>query len=68
MNQTTRLTEELKQRWMSAFEMQLYLKSSSADRLMRFIRKNPPTGFEVIQRKKEVEGYTTCNEYFLKKI
>lgn len=68
MNQREKLTEELKQRWMSAFEMQLYLKSSSADRQMRFIRKNPPAGYEIIQRKKEIEGYTICNEYFLKKI
>lgn len=68
MYQKTRLEEELKQRWMSAFEMQLYLKSSSADRQMRFIRKNPPAGYEIIMRKKEIEGYTPCNEYFLKKI
>ena len=68
MKQKEKLTEELKQRWMSAFEMQQFLKSSSADRQMRYIRQNPPTGYEVIQRKKEVEGYTTCNEYFLKKI
>ena len=54
MNQKERLTEELKQRWMSAYEMQQFLKSSSADRIMRTIRENPPAGWLIVDRPKKI--------------
>lgn len=65
MNQKERLTEELKQRWMSAYEMQQFLKSSSADRIMRTIRENPPAGWLIVDRPKKIERYTPCLEYKL---
>lgn len=55
----------LKERWLTAYQMQQLLKSSSADRIMRFVRENPPEGWRVISRQKKVKGYTTCNEYRL---
>jgi hypothetical protein len=45
------------------------LKSSSADRIMRFIRETPPEGYVVEQRKKEMpKEYRSCLEYTLKSI
>lgn len=63
--QTERLTEALKIRWLTAYQMQQVLRSSSADRIMRFIRENPPAGFKIESRQKKIKGYNTCNEYKL---
>ena len=68
MTQKQKLTNLLFENWLTSFQMQMYLKSSSADRIMRFIRENPPKGYEVISRKKKVKGYPICNEYKLEKI
>ena len=68
MTQREKLTEELKTRWMSAYQMQQFLKSSSADRVMRFIRENPPKDYEIVSRQKKIQCYNTCNEYKLEKI
>lgn len=65
---THKLETLLKQIWLTAYQMQGYLKSSSADRLMRFIQENPPKGYIMKSRKKKIDGYTTCNEYKLEKI
>lgn len=60
------LEEALKKQWLSNFQMQLLVKSSSADRRAREIRKSPPKGFVMIQRRKELpDGYGYCNEYHL---
>ena len=55
--------------WYSNFQINMMLKSSSADRIMRFIRKNPPQGYYVDQRKKEMpKEYRSCLEYTLKEV
>lgn len=64
--QEQRLIELLKKNWMSSYQMQQALCSSSADRVMRRIRKNPPKGYAIVQRNKNVpEGYARCLEYKL---
>lgn len=61
--------ELLKTGWYSNFQINMALKSASADRIMRFVRENPPEGYYVEQRKKEMpEGYRPCLEYTLKSI
>lgn len=61
--------ELLKTGWFSNFQINIRMKSSSADRIMRFIRENPPQGFIIEQRKKVVpEGYRNCLEYTLKEV
>lgn len=56
----------LKNGWYSNFQINVECKSSSADRIMRMIRENPPEGFKIEQRKKEVpEKYNRCLEYTL---
>ena len=60
------LEEALKKQWLSNFQMQLLVRSSSADRRAREIRQTPPNGFVMIQRRKELpDGYGYCNEYHL---
>ena len=64
--QKSRVIELLKERWYSNFEIQQAVKSSSADRTLRTIRENPPVGYVVKQREKEVPvGYNKCLEYKL---
>lgn len=66
---TEALTERLKQTWMSNWQIQQYLQSSSGDRIMRRIRSNPPFGYVMESRPKKVpEGYNKCLEYRLTKI
>lgn len=65
MTQREVMEKALKERWLTAYQMQQVLKSSSADRIMRFIRENPPAGYKVESRQKKVKGYNTCNEYRL---
>ena len=47
-----KVTELLKTGWYSNFQINMQLKSSSADREMRRIRENPPSGWIIVQRKK----------------
>ena len=61
------LTELLKIFWLSAYQMQQAIKSSSADRIMRFIREEPPEGYSVRQIGKNIEGYEDCLQYKLVK-
>ena len=62
------LIDLLKKQWTSNYEAQQYLKSSSADRIIRFIRETPPEGYVVVSRNKDVpEGYNRCYEYRLVK-
>ena len=70
--QKEKLIELLKKNWMSSFQMQQILKSSSADRVMRIIRQNPPEGYVIDCRNKEfpigtdgVKLYNKCLEYKL---
>lgn len=65
MTQRKKLTEELKTRWMSAYQMQQFLKSSSGDRVMRFIREEPPKDYEIVSRSKKEKGYNNCFEFKL---
>lgn len=54
----------LKTGWYSNFQINMVLKSSSADREMRRLRENPPEGWVVMQRKKLLpDGYNNCLEY-----
>lgn len=62
----TRLIKLLGAGWYSNFQINMYMKSSSADREMRRLRKHPPLGMKIIQRKKIVpKGYGNCLEYRL---
>lgn len=65
MKQREVMEKALKERWLTAYQMQQILRSSSADRIMRFIRETPPAGYKVECRQKKVKGYNTCNEYKL---
>lgn len=65
MKQREVLERALKERWLTAYQMQQILKSSSADRIMRFIRQTPPEGFKIESRRKKIKGYALCNEYRL---
>lgn len=65
MKQKETLIELLKNNWLSAYQMQQALKSSSADRVMRVIRKFPPENYHIEQRRKDCETY--CLEYKLEK-
>lgn len=47
-----KLTEKLKMFWLSNAMMQRVTKSSSGDRIGRFIRENPPEGYHMEQRSK----------------
>lgn len=61
--------ELLKCGWFSNYQINVQLKSSSADRIMRFIRENPPQGYYIDQRKKDMPGaYRPCLEYTLKEV
>jgi len=56
----------LKKRWMSNYEIQRAVNSSSGDRTVRRIRQFPPLGYSVLKRLKDVpEGYNRCYEYRL---
>ena len=56
----------LKTGWYSNFQINMVLKSSSADREMRRLRENPPEGWVIMQRKKLLpDGYNSCLEYTL---
>lgn len=60
------LIELLKKQWTSNYEAQRFIKSSSADRYIRRIRENPPDGYIVIQRRKDLKDkYNRCLEYRL---
>ena len=57
----------LKESWYSNFQLQMNLRSSSADREARRIRENPPEGYVFVQRPKKivVPGQHKCLEYRL---
>lgn len=64
-----KLVDALKENWMSNYQIQQFLKSSSGDRIMRMIRKNPPIGYLMDSRKKNMPTkYRKCLEYRLVKI
>jgi hypothetical protein len=61
-----KVIEKLKEDWYSNFGINVACKSGSADRIMRFIRENPPEGYFIDQRKKEQpKKYNPCLEYKL---
>ena len=63
---TKKVTEKLKSDWYSDTQLAIACGSSSAGRVMRAIRKNPPENYRIIQRKKNLpEGYSQCLEYKL---
>lgn len=61
------IEELLKNGWYSNYQLQMIMRSSSADREARRIRKNPPEGYVFKQRPKKilVEGQRKCLEYRL---
>ena len=66
MNNKEILIEALKNEWISNYQAQQIVHSSSGDRTLRRIRENPPEGYHIIQRPKDVpEGYNKCLEYRL---
>lgn len=55
--------------WYSNFQMNMILQTSCADREMRRVRENPPEGYKICQRKKEMpKDYNSCLEYTLKRL
>ena len=50
VSRTEILIASLKFGWLSNYRASQMLKSHSADRLMRFIRANPPKGYEFIEK------------------
>lgn len=69
MSQKETLIGYLKEQWLSNYEMQQLVHSSSADRTARTIRENPPEGFVMVQRPKDVpEGYNRCLEFKLEPV
>lgn len=58
----------LKAGWYSNFQVNMKLKSASADRELRRLRENPPKDYKIIQRPKKVEGYNSCLEYRLVRV
>lgn len=66
MTMEQQIIEVLKEKWMSNYQLQQEFKSSSADRIARFVRKTPPEGYYMEQRRKDCERY--CYEYKLIKM
>lgn len=66
MTMEQQIIEALKEKGMSNFQLQQEFKSSSADRIARKIRKYPPEGYYMEQRRKECDRY--CLEYKLVKM
>lgn len=62
-----KVEELLKDGWYSNFQIQMFIKSSSADREARRVRENPPEGYEFKQRVKE-NSERHCYEYTLARI
>lgn len=60
-----KLVDYLKEQWLSNYQMQYLCKSSSADRVARHIRQNPPENYHMEQRRKDCETY--CLEFKLVK-
>ena len=58
-----KLIENLKEHWLSNYQMQQLCMSSSADRVARFIRVNPPENYHWEQRRKDCDTY--CLEFRL---
>ena len=60
------LIKILKKRWLSNFKACELIKSASADRLIRFIRENPPKDYEFIERTKhsKIDGLTIVFKEF----
>lgn len=52
---TETLIKILKKRWLSNFKACELIKSASADRLIRFIRENPPKDYEFLERTKRTK-------------
>lgn len=59
------ITNALKKDWLSNYQVQQLVKSSSGDRTLRTIRENPPEGYVMEQRLKSIPGYAKCFEYRL---
>lgn len=59
--------ELLKKGWYSNFQMQMLIKSSSADREARHLRKHTPEGYVFKQRLKE-NSERRCYEYTLERV
>ena len=51
-----RVEEILKTGWFSNFQLNMILRTSSADREARRVRENPPAGYKFITRKKKIEA------------
>ena len=68
MNMREQIEEFLKTGWRSNFEMQQWVKSSGADSTARKIRQNPPEGYVMEQRPRNIEGYRKCLEFKLVRI
>ena len=65
------LEERLKKGWLSNWQACCLVKSSNADRQIRFFKEKPPKDYEMKIRKRKIKaGKTTViyNEYFLKKV
>lgn len=68
MSLKEKIEEFLKNGWRSNYEMQQWVKSSAADSIARKIRQNPPEGYKMEQRPRNIEGYNKCLEFKLVRI
>lgn len=63
-----RVEEILKTGWVSNFQLNMILRTSSADREARRVRENPPAGYKFVTRKKKIKGYNPCYEFMLEEL
>ena len=63
-----RVEEILKTGWVSNFQLNMILRTSSADREARRIKENPPAGYKFVTRKKKIKGYNPCYEFMLEEL
>ena len=62
-----KVEELLKRGWYTNYQMQMIIRSSSADREARYFRKNTPDGYVFRQRIKQ-NSDRRCYEYTLIKV
>jgi hypothetical protein len=63
ITQKNKLTELLKESWYSYTDMIIVIRAGEAGRRFREIRKNPPEGFKIIERKITREKKSSCKEF-----
>ena len=63
-----RVEEILKTGWFSNFQLNMILRTSSADREARRVRENPPAGYKFITRIIAFYFLFSCYEFMLEEL